>query len=267
MDLGLDGKVAVVTGGGSGIGKAIALAFAEEGADVVIDDTDLQKAKEVADRISSMGCRSLAIKADITSADEVNHMAKQVLAELGGIDILVNNAGWAYDAEHFAESSLDKNWKQTINLCLIGAMNCSRAVIEHMILKKSGKIVSIISDAGRVGEPGLSSYSAAKGGLVAFSKSLAKEVGRYCINVNCVSPGATSTEGIKARWEKMKKEMGEEAFQKRQQKAKSAYPIARGLGRIAEPKDIADAVIFLCSDRAVFITGQTLSVNGGYCMI
>lgn len=267
MDLELEGKVAIVTGSGGGIGQSIALTLAKEGANVVIDDIDLDKARKVASEVDALGRRSLAIKADVANTDEANDLIAQTLKHLGKVDILVNNAGWFRDTLHFAESSRTENWEPTINWCLYGAMNCCRAVIEHMIERKSGKIVSIISDAGRVGEPHLASYSAAKGGLIAFSKALAKDVGRHCINVNCVSPGATLTEGMVIEYDRRKQQMGEEAFKEYWGKVLRAYPLGRGLGRLAKPEDIADAVAFLCSERAAFITGQTLSVNGGYTMI
>jgi len=267
VDLDLKGKIAIVTGSGAGIGKAIALTLAGEGVDVAISDIDMEKAKKTCEEVKAKGCRSIAVKTDVANTKEVNDMVAQVTKELGKIDILVNNAGWTVDAPTFAQSSREKNWEPTINWCFMGMMNCTRAVIEQMIERKNGKIVSIISDAGRMGEAGMSTYSGAKGGIIAFSKALAREVGRYCINVNCVAPGGTLTEGIRARHEQLRQEMGDERFQERQRKQLNAYPIGRGLGRLALPEEIANMVVFLCSDRTAYVTGQTVSVSGGFSMM
>lgn len=266
MDYKMQGKTALVTGAGQGIGRSIALTLAGEGVDVAINDIAIDRASEVAKEVEALGRRSIAIKCDVSNQAEVNDMVAKVMKEWGQIDMLVNGAGVATDTL-FAESDKNKDWDVAINICLYGVLNCTRAVINHMIERKTGKIVSIISDAGRVGEPRLTTYSAAKGGIIAFSKALAKEVGRYCINVNCVSPGATLTEDAIKRQEALAEKIGEEKAKEREQAIIKAYPIGRGLGRRALPEDIGAAVTFLCSEGAAFITGQTLSVSGGYSMI
>jgi len=265
MDLGLTGKVAIVTGAGQGIGRQIAKTLAAEGARVAVNDVVAERAQAVADEIKVVGGEAIGVAADITDLDSANAMVQQVIDALGRVDILVNNAGTARDVA-FAESG-KANWDVAINLCLYGAMNCSRAVLPHMISQNSGRIVSIISDAGRVGEAGLVSYSAAKAGIVGFTKAVAKEVGRYTITANCVAPGATETETFLMGQQMMIARLGEEEAAKRRERMLRAYPVGRGLGRLGLPTDVADAVAFVASERAAFITGQTLPVNGGYSMI
>jgi len=264
MDLGLEGKVALVTGAGEGIGRRTILTFAEEGAKVVVNDIVASKVEDVADKARALGVEVLAIVADVTNADEVNGMVKEVISKVGRIDILVNNA-YASGHKLFTQS-IRADWEKPINVCLYGTLNCSRAVIEHMIEREYGKIVSLISDAGRIGEPGLSVYAAAKAGILAFSRSLAKEVGRYNINVNCVSPGATNTERRirehQAEWERATEEE-RQRIKKRDEAQLRLYP----LGKLAEPEDVANMVVFLASERARHITGQVISVDGGYIMI
>ena len=266
MDMYLMDKVAIVTGAGRGIGRHIALGLAREGVNVIICDLLGERAVAVAAEIKELGRKSLGLECDVTNQKQVNVVITQTLVEFNKIDILVNNAGITADVP-FAESTKEKNWDPTINVCLYGVLNFTHAVVRQMMEKKSGKIVNIVSDAGRVGEPLLPFYSAAKGGIIALSKALAKDLGRYCINVNCVSPGATNTEAAQERVQAIIQEAGPSVALERERRLLASYPIARGLGRRAEPEDIANAVVFLCSDRAIYITGQTLSVNGGYCMV
>lgn len=248
LDLVLKGKVGIVTGSGSGIGRQIALTLAQEGANVVINDIDEGKIKNVAEEVRSHGVKALEAKVDITSWEEVNSMVDNTLKEFGKIDILVNNAGiGAYGMF----KDLDRNvWDPDINVNIYGVLNCCKAVIPNMIERKYGKIVSIGSDAGRVGEPYFSVYSGAKAFIIGFSKALAKELGRYMINVNVVCPGTTKTplvEPLISNEEVVKKML-------------KAYAIRR----LGEPEDIANAVVFLVSDASSWVTGQTLSVSGGY---
>lgn len=266
MDMHLMDKVAIVTGAGRGIGRHIALGLAREGVNVIICDVLSERAVAVAAEIEELGRRSLGLQCDVTSQKQVNDVIKKTLVEFSKIDILVNNAGITADVS-FAESTKEKNWDPTINVCLYGVLNCTHAVVRQMMERKSGKMLNIVSDAGRVGEPLLPSYSAAKGAIIAFSKALAKDLGRYCINVNCVSPGATNTEAAQERREAIIQETGLQHALERERRLLATYPIGRGIGRRAEPEDIANAVVFLCSDRAIYITGQTLSVNGGYSMV
>jgi NAD(P)-dependent dehydrogenase (short-subunit alcohol dehydrogenase family) len=197
----------------------------------------------------------------VTNLEAVTAMVSRIADEWGAVDILVNNAGLPVSegsqdaaAGPFFSRSDRAQWDRTMGLITYGALNCSRAVIEGMSERCWGRIISIISDAGRVGEPRLVAYSLAKAGVVGFSKALAKEMGRYCVTVNCVSPGTTETDAT-AEW-----------IQEQGERIMRQYPLAKGLNRLGQPADIADAVAFLASQRAEWITGQVLSVNGGYSM-
>jgi NAD(P)-dependent dehydrogenase (short-subunit alcohol dehydrogenase family) len=201
--------------------------------------------------------------ADVTDAASVRAMVERVLSEWGQIDILVNNAGipavTAQDAVPstgglFSGSDREQ-WDRTMGLITYGVLNCARAVIEGMSERRWGRVVSIISDAGRVGEPRLVPYSMAKAGVIGFSKALAKEVGRFCVTVNCISPATTETDATRA-W-----------IDAQGDQIRRGYPLAKGLDRLGQPSDIANAVAFLASERAEWITGQVLSVNGGYSMV
>ena len=268
MDLGLKEKVAIVTGSGAGIGRMTVLTLAQEGANVVVNDIDLSRAEKTANEAKGFGVKVLAIRATVDKQDEIVAMYRQVIKEFGKVDILINNAGRGVNWEAgrtprpFAETERE-DWDYTVNLCLYGVFNCTRVVLPDMIKNKYGKIVNMISDAGRVGEPFLAAYSAAKGGVVAFQKALAKEVGRYNINVNGVSAGATDTERILETREKTKAKLGEEEFNKRLEAMLKAYPIRR----FGEPVDLARMCVFLSSDLSKHITGQTISVSGGFSMV
>ena len=249
MELNLDGKVAIITGGGRGIGRSISLAFAREGSIVVVADRDAETAAAVASEIAGLGGKAIPVQMDVTDEPQVRAVVDRVLAEFGRIDILVNNAGWG-GMRLFAQST-PQEWNFEINVNLIGVMNCSRAVVQHMIDRRCGKIVSIASDAGKVGEPQSTAYSAAKAGVIAFSKALAKELGPRGINVNTVSPGTIETP------------LALEQLAPVLDKVVKRYP----LRRLGKPEEVANAVVFLASDAASFITGQSLSVNGGYSMV
>lgn len=262
MDFGLKDKVAIVTGAGRHIGRQIALTLAQEGAKVGVNDYFADRAKAVAAEIERLGGEAIGIKADVREESEITAMVKEVLDRFGKIDILVNNAGVLPEEASggnfgltFAETDR-RQWDGTIGVNLYGCLNCTRAVINHMIQQRYGKIVNIISDAGRVGEPRLTTYSAAKAAMVGFTKALAKEVGRYRINVNCVAVGATPQKGTitEVPEEKMR-----DWFR--------MYPMARGWERLGLPSDIANAVAFFASDVSVWVTGQVLSVSGGYSMV
>jgi 2-hydroxycyclohexanecarboxyl-CoA dehydrogenase len=246
-----EGKVAIVTGAGQGIGKGIALYLAKLGANIAIVELNMKTAGEVAKEIQGMGRKAITVHADVANFDDTKKMAEQVINDLGGIDILVNNAGYVKPEQSLFISEDVPYWQKVISVCYNGVIYCSRAVLDHMMAKNYGKIVSIASDAGRVGQQGQAVYSGAKGAVIAFSKSLAREVARYNINVNCVAPGATWGPGM----ETMPKEM--------QEKIAKSYLFRR----LAQPADHANAVAFLASDESNYITGQTISVSSGYTMI
>ncbi len=273
MDLSLKGKTVIVTGAGRGIGRAIALTFGNEGAYVVVNDIDAAVVNDVTREIVSLGSRALAARADVTQPDQVAMMVSQSLDEFGKVDILVNNAGISYDAvgpvvtrNLFVESSTEE-WHREIDLILYGTLNCMKEVIGHMIKQKSGRIVNISSDLGRssiMGMKGYFIYSAAKAGIIGLTRSIAMEVANFGITINAVCPGMVrTTKALLAEKEKETKP-NEYAFYKNIEKISvGAIP----LGRLGEPDDIAKLVVFLSSDAANWITGQTYSVNGGQLMI
>jgi 2-hydroxycyclohexanecarboxyl-CoA dehydrogenase len=248
----LKDKAAIVTGAGQGIGRAIALAMAREGAKICVADLNPETANKVAAEIKGMGGKSIAVQMDITSLDQVKKTVEKTIAEFGCVDVLVNNVGW--DKMELFIQSEPATWDKVININFKGPINFFKAVLPHMIERKYGKIISIASDAGRVGSSGEAVYSGAKGGIIAFSKTVAREVARYGITVNCVSPGPTDTPFFA-------------------QVAGDNPAIAEGLKkaiplrRLAQPEDIAGAVAFFASDEAGYITGQVLSVSGGLNMV
>lgn len=273
MDLGLKDKVAIVTGGGRGIGRQIALTLAEEGAKVAVNDFYEERANSVVDEIKLVNGSAIAVQTDLTDIAHTNGMVKRVADEYGRIDILCNTAGNAgivdrSKARGLGGKFMDMNpdqWSQWVNVNFYGVLNCIRGVLEYMVPQKYGKIVNTISDAGRVGESRQSVYSGAKAGVVGFTKALAKEMGSNCINVNCVAPGATYTEATLGRFEERDKRS--DARKEREQAMYRNYPLGRGLQRLGKPEDVADMVVFLASDRAEWITGQVISVSGGYSMV
>ncbi|MBI2303741.1 MAG: glucose 1-dehydrogenase [Chloroflexi bacterium] len=247
-------RVALVTGGGRGIGRAICLALAREGADVLVGDLDREGATKVAREIEAIGRRGLALEMDVTQSSQVNQAVQRGIQEMGRIDILVNNAGWD-KLQLFVQNS-EELWQRLIAINLLGPIICTRAVLDGMIERKRGKIVNISSDAGRAGSTGEAVYSAAKGGIIAFSKTMAREMARYNINVNCICPGITDTPLLA---EITSQEWGKRVI--------DAIVQATPLRRLARPEEIASAVVFLASDDASFITGQTLSISGGLTMM
>jgi len=273
MDLKLKGKVGIVTGSGRGIGRGITMTLAAEGAKVVVNDYYLERAEAVAKEIKDAGGEAIAVQADITKAEQVEQMVKKVVDQWGKVNILVNNAGipaGILESNPFSVmrtfmESERADWDKWIQLDFGGTLNCCKAVLGPMAQQKYGKIINIISDAGRVGEPRQVVYSGVKAGIVGFSKALAKEVAQFRINVNCVAPSATGqtfTSQLTGSDNPQTEEQKE-----RLKKVMKVYPMARSLGRLGLPSDLANAVAFLASDAAEWITGQVLSVNGGYCMV
>lgn len=262
MDLKLKDRVALVTGSGQGIGRTIALALAAEGAHVAVNDVNVKGVEETVDLVRRSGARAIAAPCDITNLDAVKAMAARVEGELGRIDVLVNNAALLISHEMFLDTK-PEDCDREIRVILYGTMNCARAVLPGMIQRKFGKVINIVTDAARVGQERQCNYSAAKGGVISFTKSIAKEVGRHNINVNAVSPGATNSPMRMEMLRQLKENVGEAKAAEREEKVKRAY----ALRRIGEPEDIANAVVFLASEAGRHVTGQVLSVNGGFAML
>ncbi len=248
VSIDLSERSAIVTGAGRGIGRETALLLARAGAQLTIADIDENSARGVADEVRALDSRAISVRTDIMSVQDVQAMAQAALEAHGRIDILVNNAA-RWTTKLFKDMTPD-DYDADIRVTLYGTLYATRAVLDTMMEQKYGRIVNLISDAGRVGEPYLTAYSAAKGGVAAFTKALAKEVGRYNITVNGVAPGVTHTPGARAFIEGAG---GEE-------KIARSYP----LRRLANPIDIANAILFLASDLSAYMTGQIFSVSGGY---
>ncbi len=241
-------RVAIVTGGASGIGRATAIDLAREGAKVVVADIDEAGARRVAAEIGG----AVARRVDVTDAQQARTVADGVMRELGRIDILVSNAGWDR-AMPFVETD-EAFWDRVIAINYRGHLAMTHAVVPHMIARNWGRIVTVASDAGRVGSTGEVVYSGAKGGVIAFTKGLAREVARHGINVNCVAPGLTDTPLLAGMTEGAEKLM-------------AAIIRSIPLGRVGRPEEVARAILFFLSPDADYITGQTLSVNGGLTMV
>jgi 2-hydroxycyclohexanecarboxyl-CoA dehydrogenase len=244
----LDGKTAVVTGGASGIGRAAAEALALAGAHVIVGDVNREMGESVADtlRVRALGADFLYL--DVTDADSVEEFRRGALELRPQVDIVANVAGWGR-TEPFVQND-PKLWRRLIDLNFLGPVQVTRAFIEPMIARQSGKIVSVASDAGRVGSLGETVYSGAKGGVIAFTKALARELARFNITVNCVCPGPTDTPLMAAVPDKIK----------------DAFERATPMRRLAKPQEVADAILFFASPRSDFVTGQVLSVSGGLTM-
>jgi len=244
----LNEKVVIVTGAGRGIGRGIVEKLAALGARVVVSDIDEGSARETA---RTTGGEALGLRVDVTSKESVEAMVKATMDHFGRVDVLVNNAGWD-KVGPFLKSD-ESDWERVIAINLYGMFHCCKAVLPVMVSQGSGKVVNIGSDAGRVGSSGEAVYSATKGGVIAFTKTLAREMARYKINVNCVCPGPADTP--------LFAELGQD-----QPTLREALEKAIPWRRLARPEDIANAVAFLVSDEAEYITGQTLSVSGGLTM-
>lgn len=243
------GKIALVTGAARGIGEAIALTLAREGADVVIVDVDLEGAQRVAQEVEGLGRKTLAIQVDVSQRDDVQRLVSEVVSAFGTISILVNNAGIIRRGTFLEHSPED--WDRVLSVNLGGTFNCTQEVVPLMIKQGGGKIINISSVVGKMGDlASAPSYGTSKGAINTFTKSLARELAPYGINVNAVAPHAIETD--------MSREWSEE---KRRQIVE-AIPMKR----LGKPQEVAEAVAFLASDGANFITGQILDVNGGYLM-
>ncbi|RWA51258.1 2-hydroxycyclohexanecarboxyl-CoA dehydrogenase [Cupriavidus sp. UYMSc13B] len=251
---GLEGKTVIVTGGGGGIGSATCLRFARAGAAVGVLDLNLEAGERVAAQIREAGGRALAMRCDITDRPSVDVAVAAVERELGPVDVLVNNAGW--DVFRPFIKTEPAQWERLIAINLTGALHMHHAVLPGMVERRRGRIVNIASDAARVGSSGEAVYAACKGGLVSFSKTIAREHARHGITVNVVCPGPTET----ALFEDYKQGAGNP------EKLVEAFTRSIPLGRIGQPDDLPGAVLFFAGDDAAFITGQVLSVSGGLTM-
>ncbi|WP_353191191.1 2-hydroxycyclohexanecarboxyl-CoA dehydrogenase [Pandoraea pnomenusa] len=249
-----EGKTVIVTGGGGGIGGATCRRLGSEGAAVAVFDRDLAAAERVAGDIVAAGGRAQAFACDITVREQVDAAIAAASAALGPIDVLVNNAGW--DIFKPFTKTTPAEWERLIAINLVGALHMHHAVLPDMVARRGGRIVNIASDAARVGSSGEAVYAACKGGLVAFSKTLAREHARHGITVNVVCPGPTDT----ALFADYKEGAGNP------EKLVEAFTKAIPLGRIGQPTDLPGAIAFFASDDAAFITGQVLSVSGGLTM-
>ena len=251
---GLKGKVTVITGGAGGIGAALCRRFSSEGAVVAVLDLNGDGAEKIAAELTNAGARAAAYAVDISDYDAVAKAVSQIETDLGPVDVLVNNAGWDH-AARFIDTSPEL-WQKLIAINLVGPLNLHHTIVKGMAARGKGRIVNVASDAGRVGSSGESVYSACKGGIIAFSKTLARELARKQINVNVVCPGPTET----ALFRDFAGE-GESG-----DKLRGALEKAIPFGRLGQPNDVVGAICFLASDDAAFITGQVISVSGGLTM-
>lgn len=242
----LEGKRALVTGAGSGIGRCIAIEFAREGAKVAISDLNLESATAVSNEVKALNTSGLALKADVSVRREVNEMVDQILKEWSGIDILINNAGYVQPSS-FEEIS-EEMWDRMLAVHLKGAFNCTQCALPAMKSQRYGRIVNMASTAGLTGTPRHAHYSAAKGGMIALMKVLAKDYASFGITVNAIAPGMVDTPILAGVTEDIK------------QYYRDRIP----LGRFGRPEEIASLCGFLVSDGAAYITGQVISPNGGY---
>ena len=248
----LKDRIALVTGSSRGVGRAIALAYAREGAKVMVNYTSNEKAaREVVEAIQRMGSQSLAVKADVAKKAEAEGLVKATVEHFGGIDVLVNNAGFTRPA--MMTKMTEEQWDEVVDIHLKGAFLCTQAASQHMIAKNRGKIINISSVGGVVGTVGQINYSAAKGGVISMTKSMARELARYNICANVISLGIVATE--------MSEKITTDA------KLKEVYMNRILLKRFAEPEDVTPAFVFLASDEGNYITGQLICVDGGYGMI
>ena len=240
----LSNRVAIVTGSGQGIGRAIALKLAEVGATVVVNDVN-ESVEDLASEIKAMNRQSLAILADVSSSPDVTKLVEETIATYGKVDILVNNAGIARDQLVLRMS--DEDWDKVLDVNLKSVFLCSRAVLRHMIKQRWGRIISIASIVGVVGNKGQANYASAKAGIIGFTRTVAKEVASRGITANAIAPGFIDTEMTQRLSEDWKQEL------------RGYIP----LGYFGSPRDVAEAVAFLASEEARYITGQVLSVDGG----
>lgn len=241
----LKNRVALITGAGRGIGKAIALRLAREGATIVINDLRQENTTQAVEEILALGVPAFAVPGDVSSSESVNAMVEAVVGEFGRLDILINNAGIAQD--QILMRMTDEQWDRVIAIDLKSVFLCSRAAVRYMLKAKWGRIVSLASVVGLIGNPGQANYAAAKAGIVGFSRALAREVGTRGITVNALAPGFIETDMTAQLSEKQREELA------------SRIP----LGYLGAPEDVANACAFLASEEARYITGHVITVDGG----
>jgi 2-hydroxycyclohexanecarboxyl-CoA dehydrogenase len=270
MNLDLNGKVALVTGGGMGVGREICKRLAAEGVKVAVNDILPERVNAVVGEIEAAGGVAAPMVCDITDLEAVKAGVAAVAAQLGPVDILVNNAGVVPERRTgeigrptFLEME-PRFWNKIVDLNYYGVMNCVAAVGPSMVERRYGKILSMVSDAGRVGEARMAVYSGAKAAIIGFTKAIAKEMGPHRINVNTVSLSAVSHENPIAGFQKPGTTA---ATDETLRKVLKNYPVGEGLGRLTTVQDAADAVLFLVSERSAYITGQCLGVNGGFAIV
>ncbi len=244
----LQGKVALVTGSAQGIGKSIARALSEDGADCIISDVNLELAEKAAEEIRTFGRKAIALKANVADSDEVSAMIQTGIAELGKIDILVNNAGITRDG--LLMRMKDEDWDQVLSINLKGAFLCCRAVARPMMKQRSGRIINIASIVGAMGNVGQANYVASKAGLIGLTKTVARELASRGVTCNAVAPGFIDTAMTRSLPEDVKEDLS------------ARIP----MGKLGTPEDVAGAVRFLASDAAAYVTGQVIHVNGGMYM-
>jgi 3-oxoacyl-[acyl-carrier protein] reductase len=244
----LDGKAALITGAAQGIGKEIAAVLAGNGCDVSISDINLEKAKETADEMIQAGRKAIAVGGNVAIPADCEEMVKSTISGLGRIDILVNNAGITRDG--LLMRMKEEDWDMVLAVNLKGTFNCIKAVSRYMAKQRSGKIINIASVVGEMGNAGQANYSASKGGVIALTKTVAREFASRSINVNAVAPGFIVTAMTEKLSDKVKQELTNQI----------------PLGKLGYPRDVANAVLFLASEESDYITGQVINVNGGMYM-
>lgn len=249
-DVSFEGTVVGVTGGAQGIGKAICETFASLGADVSIADVAIDDARTVADSIANdYGVRSIAVETNVKKYEDATEWVETTISELGQLDVLVNNAGGGGGAPSFIESTPEQ-WNHTVDLCYYGTLNCTHAALPHMVDRESGVVINSASETYKGNNTsGLAVYGGAKAAIVSFTRTVAKEIGHTNVRVNAVSPEMTRTPATKAVIEQFGDEILDESF---------------ALNRFGRPEDIANVVTFLASEAASWVTGEVVSVNGGY---
>jgi len=244
----LTGRVSLITGAARGIGREIALLLAKEGSDIVVCDVDLEAAQSTQKDIENLGRRALAFKLDVTDLKQVDEIVNLILDKFLQIDILVNNAGITKD--NLILRMTEEDWDRVLSVNLKGAFNCTKVVSRHMLKKRYGRIINMASIIGIIGNAGQANYAASKGGLIAFTKSIAKELASRNINVNAIAPGFIETPMTAKLPEEYKKQMLENI----------------PLGKFGKPEDVAKACLFLASPESGYITGQVIVVDGGMTM-